>query len=358
MKFYTDAMAWGNTIYYKEIVDGKSHVRQTRFSPSLYIPTSTENPMFRSMEQAPLKKITFDSIKEAKDFVKQYKGVGNHKFYGNTSWLHQFLGEQYRGMEYDVNDIAIWTLDIETEVSGEGFTGADEASQRINLLTMLHNGTKKYITWGLKPFDYQNAKSFDIPDFDLDSMDFEYRHCQSESHLLSDFLSWWKHTQIDALTGWNIDEFDVPYLVNRVFQVLGEQSVGQFSPYGIVQPKKARENNGGSIHEYNTFTIGGIAILDYLRLYKKFGTYSKKESYKLDFIGEEELGVRKIELDVAFKDAYADERWDKFVCYNICDCEIVDKLEDKQSLIGLAYNIAFIAKCLPAEVYGPKGVVS
>jgi DNA polymerase elongation subunit (family B) len=81
-----------------------------------------------------------------------------------------------------------------------------------------------------------------------------------------------------------------------------------------------------------------------MELYKKF-TYVNRESYRLDFIAETELGQKKLdhsEFDT-FKDFYTKD-WKKFVDYNIVDVELVDRLEDKLKLIELVITMAFDAK--------------
>jgi DNA polymerase elongation subunit (family B) len=92
------------------------------------------------------------------------------------------------------------------------------------------------------------------------------------------------------------------------------------------------------------YDIGGITVLDYLDLYKKF-TYKAQESYRLDYIGEVELGKKKLdhsEFDT-FKEFYT-KNWQKFVEYNIQDVRLVDALEEKMKLVELAVTMAFDAK--------------
>jgi hypothetical protein len=75
--------------------------------------------------------------------------------------------------------------------------------------------------------------------------------------------------------------------------------------------------------------ILGIASLDYIDLYKKF-TYTTRESYALNHIGEVELGEQKLDHSEyeTFKDFYT-KNWNKFLDYNIQDVILVDKLEQK-----------------------------
>ena len=97
--------------------------------------------------------------------------------------------------------------------------------------------------------------------------------------------------------------------------------------------------------------ILGIASLDYIDLYKKF-TYTTRESYALNHIGEVELGEQKLDHSEyeTFKDFYT-KNWNKFLDYNIQDVILVDKLEQKLKLIELAIMMAYNAKVNFADVF-------
>lgn len=345
-KFYTAVTQYGNNILLKEIVDGKSKFRKIPYMPSLYFRTQEES-IYKTMEGDFLAKRTFRSIKDMKDYVNMYKDVENHEFFGNTNIISQFICEEYPGLiDFDLTQMNTWTIDIETSVSENGFPHPAEANEPIILITMLNNKTKKYYTWGFKPFNIEKAREYK-DEFDIDSIELEYRYFKDESELLGDFLFWWKNMQIDCFTGWNTEGFDVIYLCNRITRILGYDATRDLSPFGMIKDRTVKQNE----KEYITFDIQGLAHLDYLALYKKF-VLSPRESYKLDFIGEVELGVNKLDMGCSFKDSYKDDRWIKFCLYNMRDCQIVDMLEDKLGLIQLAYTVAYDAKCLPNDVFG------
>ena len=84
-------------------------------------------------------------------------------------------------------------------------------------------------------------------------------------------------------------------------------------------------------------------MLDYLDCYRWF-IPTRQESYKLNYIGEIELGQTKFENPFeTFKDFYTKD-FQKFIDYNIQDVEIVDALEDKLGLIELALTVAYESK--------------
>jgi DNA polymerase elongation subunit (family B) len=95
----------------------------------------------------------------------------------------------------------------------------------------------------------------------------------------------------------------------------------------------------------------GIAILDYLELYKKF-TYSQQASYRLDHIAYIELGDKKLDysehetLHQLYKNNYQ-----KFIEYNIKDVELVDRLDEKMKFIDMVLALAYDAKVNMTDVF-------
>ncbi len=88
--------------------------------------------------------------------------------------------------------------------------------------------------------------------------------------------------------------------------------------------------------DQTSYFVNGLAVLDYLDLYKTF-TYTNQESYRLDHIAFVELGERKLSYEEydSIREFYKND-FQKFVEYNIIDVELVDRMEDKMKLIELA----------------------
>ena len=92
--------------------------------------------------------------------------------------------------------------------------------------------------------------------------------------------------------------------------------------------------------------------MDYMRLYRWSPGTPNQESFRLDYIAQQELGQQKLdhsEFDT-FKDFYT-HGWQKFVEYNIIDVELVDRLEDKLKLIELALTMAYDAKVNYQDIF-------
>ena len=144
---------------------------------------------------------------------------------------------------------------------------------------------------------------------------------QSEEELLQRFYQKYLEINPTILSGWNIDGFDIPYLYNRTKRVMGDSFANALSPIGEVFYSEHKRR----------YKIAGVSCLDYLSLYKLF-TYTQESSYRLDYIGQKEVGLGKIEYEGTLQDLYETDI-DKYIEYNLNDVIIVKKLDDKLKFI-------------------------
>ena len=332
--FYSNVFLTGDKIFYIGYDHGERVQYEEVFSPVLFAPTNKKTE-YKTLEGGYAQKIDFGSIKDAREFIDQYKDVDNFKIYGNDKFLYQYISGKYpeEQIDYDTSLLKIYTLDIET-TSENGFPNVRETAEEILCLTIKDFTSKKLIVWGTR--EYEHSRD-----------DVEYRVFWKEEDMLRDFLAWWAQNTPDILTGWNVKLFDVPYICRRVDRVLSTKHMKSLSPWNKVFEKEVEIKGRQNLF----YDIIGVSVLDYLDLYQKF-TYTNQESYRLDHIANVELGQKKLDHSEfeTFKDFYTQD-WQKFVTYNIHDVELVDRLEDKMKLIDLAINLAYDAKVNFEDVY-------
>jgi len=336
MNFYTYARHYGNDILFRGVKDGKRIAERREFQPTLFHKTQ-EPTKYKSIFGEPVAPIKFENNKAATEHFNMYKDVENYPIFGQNYYAYQYITENFPGeVKWDANEMAIYSIDIETTSEG-GFPNVDSPSEKVLVISLQNNNTKKITTFGLGEFTSTKETSH---------LDIDYFGFDTEEQLLDTFLTWWQDNCPDIITGWNSNLFDMPYLITRVQRILGENEHKRFSPFKLINKRPIRFAN----REMTAFEITGVAQLDYLDLYKKF-TYVTRESYKLDFIAETELGKNKLESGFeTFKEFY-DGDWNRFVEYNIIDTVIVDELEDKMKLIELAITMAYDAKCNYNDVF-------
>ena len=332
MEFYTNVAPYGDKMFVIGYDKGRRYMRKVDFYPTLFVTSKTKSK-WQTLEGTYVDEMKPGTIKETRDFVKKYEDVSGFSIYGNTNYAYQYISDTYDSdVNWDMEQIRVFTIDIETSTES-GFPDIRTANEEILLITIKDLQTKKIITFGVKPYDNKRE-------------DVTYVYCSSEQQLLKEFIIWWQQNYPDVITGWNTDFFDVPYLIKRLSRELGESFAKKISPWSLINERNTYIKGNEELH----YDISGISQLDYLELYKKY-TYTKQESYRLDYIAQEELGERKKENPgTDFKDFYTNY-WDDFVVYNIHDVELVDQLEDKMRLLELHITMAYNAKINFEDVY-------
>jgi len=333
MQFYTNVFPLGDRMCVRGIENGKPFARKVDFFPTLYVPSKKETSQWSTLDGTIVDEIKTGTIKETRDFVKRYEDVQGFDVYGNTNYVCQYISDTYESdIRFDMDNIRVFSLDIETKTEN-GFPDIKLANEEVLLISIKDSKTKQITVFGTKPFVH-------------DRDDVVYKTCRDEQQLLKEFIIWWQDNYPDVITGWNTEFFDIPYLVRRIDRELGESMSKKLSPWGYLNERKTFIKGNEEIH----YDIQGIAHLDYLALYKKF-TYQKQESYRLDYICQEELGEGKLELPGEdFKDSYTNF-WQIFVEYNIRDTELVYRLDDKMRLIELCLTMAYNAKINYEDVF-------
>ena len=331
MEFYTNVTKYGNKLLVRGVKNGNPYKTRLDFSPTLYIKSNKETE-WRTLFDEPVSEVKFADINEAREFLEKYKEVDSFNIYGNANYAHQYISDNYSDdIRWDVEKIKTYSIDI--EVGAEyGFPSVSAASEEVLLITLQNNFTKEITTFGSRPF--------------IGEENVNYILCSNESQLLKEFVIFWNNVSPDIITGWNVNFFDIPYLVRRIEKVLGNSLAKKLSPWEVVNERKIHVKGNEEI----CYDIFGVSILDYIDLYRKY-TYTTQESYKLDHIAFVELGENKlVNPEDNFHDFYTNH-WDKFVRYNIHDTKLVDRLEDKMKLIELIITMAYNAKINYEDVF-------
>ena len=156
----------------------------------------------------------------------------------------------------------------------------------------------------------------------------------------------------DVLSGWNSEGYDIPYMVNRVTRVMSKDDTRRFCLLGQYPNKRTYERFG---KEEETFDLVGRIHLDYLALYKKYN-YESRHSYKLDAIGEMEVGEKKTEYEGSLDQLY-NKDFKKFIEYNRQDTLLLKKLDDKLQFLELANQLAHENTVLLPTVMGSVAMI-
>lgn len=177
-----------------------------------------------------------------------------------------------------------------------------------------------------------------IKERELRGLDYTLEIFRDERDLLTRFINAFAEIQPTVITGWNIDGYDIPYLLGRCKKVLGAQAIKKFSPAGIVQQGRTGK-----------WKILGVSSLDYIKLYKNF-TYTELPNYRLDTVAKKELDRGKVEYDGDLDTLFTQDIH-KFAYYNMTDVDLVYEMDEKLQLLNLARSICHKGHVPYEDVY-------
>ncbi|PWR73372.1 DNA-directed DNA polymerase [Methanospirillum stamsii] len=151
---------------------------------------------------------------------------------------------------------------------------------------------------------------------------------ENETTLLRDFSHYIKEKNPDILSGWNFTDFDLPFIFGRI-RALG------LPPDSLARLPGMSERSG----------VRGRVDFDLLSAYKKMQS-SKLDSYRLDAVGEREVGdVKAFHYQPGMTTRMWNESPEELVEYNFKDVELCVKINQKNNIIEFYQEIAKYVGC-------------
>ena len=234
--------------------------------------------------------------------------------------MTRFLVDQYTDSDEASIGHKVMFFDIEVEVT-DGFPDVQKAYNPITSIALYDYTTEKYYTYCFDP--HKRIESYERGEEVVEFYETEYE-------MLNKFFQKYLEIRPTIISGWNSEFFDIPYLYNRAVRVLGPEVANLLSPISEVIYSEYKKKH----------TIAGVSSLDYLQLYRQF-TFTMQSSYRLDYIGEVEVGMKKVSYEGTLNDLY-DNDLQTFIDYNIRDVKILVELDKKLNFIEIARGIAHL----------------
>ena len=347
--FYTSVERYGKNILWRGYENGKRFSYRVPFKPTLYLHTPKKGGDFKSLIGGKsLHPQKFGEMREAKNFIEEYKGVAGFEVFGSTNFVTQFIQEHYpEEVRFNIADVNIVSFDIEVDIR-DGFADIEQANNEITSIAYKSSKSKKYFLLGRK--DYDKTKT--ITGIDPDNIVFA--KFDTEAQLLQGFIKLWTADYPDIVTGWNVEYFDIQYIVTRIIRLLGEESAKKLSPWKSIDQK--RREVFGKVQA--TYKISGMSVIDYMDAFKKFGyKYGPQESYKLDHIAHVILGEKKLDYsEYGSLTALYDENPQLYLDYNLKDTHLIQRMEEETSLLALVMTVAYGGGVNYNDAFGTVGI--
>ena len=248
-------------------------------------------------------------------------------------------------MNQDAPDLNIAFFDIEADFDPEkGFSQPNDPFMPITAITVSLQWLGTMATFAIPPktMDIEEAKEL------TKGIDNVYLY-KDEADMLKAFLDIIEDA--DVISGWNSEGYDLPYIINRIKKVMSKDDTRRLCLWKQMPKKRTFERYG---REQETYDLVGRVHLDSLELYRKY-TYEERHSYRLDAIGEHEIGEKKTVYEGSLDQLY-NQDFRTFIEYNRQDVALLDKLDQKLKFIALSNELAHANTVLLQTTLGAVAV--
>jgi DNA polymerase elongation subunit (family B) len=318
-----------------ERIDGKRIIKEELPEHVFYYshPQGRELSIFGD----PVRKYQTHDKRKFRHELERKKEDGCKIFESDIDPVFRYLANHYRTVESPALNVCFFDIEVDFDPE-RGYAPTDDTYSPITAISLYNNWEKTLYALVLCPptLSMQDGQAIiaTLPTASEDGKTtFVIELFEHEKDLLNVFIA--LIADADCLSGWNSEGFDVPYVVNRMKMVLGEHAVKQLSLWD--REPKSREYQKFQ-KSFKTYELVGRVHLDYLLLYQKHNP-QQQQSYRLDYIGEIEVGDHKVAYDGTLDDLYKKD-FKKFVEYSIQDVMLMVKIDAKRKFIDLANQVA------------------
>ena len=297
---------------------------------------------FRSIYGDPVGRFT---TRKRADFEKERRILSNKKlFESDVPVVFRCLSENY--LKADAPKLHTCFFDIEVDFDPEkGFSPTSDPFNPVTAISCYLDWLDQLVTMVIAPKHMSQETAQEIVS--------QFDNCllfKNEKEMFDVFFQLIEDA--DVLTGWNSEGYDIPYMVNRVTRVMSKDDTRKFCLLGQLPKPREYERFG---KKETTYDLVGRIHMDYLQLYKKYN-YESRHSYKLDAIGEMEVGENKTQYEGTLDQLY-NKDFKKFIEYNRQDTMLVFKIHKKLKFLELANQLAHENTVLLPTVMGSVAMI-
>ncbi|EQA7786764.1 3'-5' exonuclease [Acinetobacter baumannii] len=356
--FYLAVEQSGDRIQERYIENGVEKVREILYEPTLFIHAKDgTDSKYRDIYGKTCIPKKFDSIKSAKEWMQKNKGIV--EILGMDDFKLAYISDVYGKKEITYNRNAIRVANCDIEVTAAKFPDPAFALYEIDAITHYDSVDDKYYVFDLLNSQYGKVSKWckklaalpeseggdEVPQHILDKV--VYMPFETEKEMLMEYINLWEQKPPVIFTGWNVEGFDIPYILNRIKNTLGVSNMKRMSPFDKITSKIIQNIYG----DKEIFNISGVMILDYIDLYKKF-SFTTQPNYKLDYIAEYEAKINKLAYDGPIN-KLRETNHQRYISYNIIDVYCVQAIDMKRGFINLAISMGYYARANISTVMSP-----
>ncbi|MFC7226662.1 DNA-directed DNA polymerase [Salinirubellus salinus] len=242
------------------------------------------------------------------------------------------------------------TFDIEVD-DRSGFP--EDGEEPIVCLTSHDSYDDEYVVWLYTAPDGV-AGPDDLSGYDPigeDELDVRVEAFDDEGEMLHAFVEYLRETDPDVLTGWNFEDFDMPYLIDRIDRLVDDGAVDS----DVLQSDHLSRVDEVWDSGWGGPNVKGRVVFDLLYAYKR-RQFTELESYRLDAVGETELGVGKERYTGDIGDLWEQDP-ERLLEYNLRDVELCVEIDRRQEVIPFWEEVASFVGCKLEDATTPGDAV-
>ncbi|ACV48999.1 MULTISPECIES: DNA polymerase domain-containing protein [Halomicrobium] len=238
-------------------------------------------------------------------------------------------------------------FDIEVD-DRSGFP--EDGEEPIVCLTSHDSYRDEYVLWLYEAPDGIEGPDH-LPDYEPieGEIDAEIRRFTEEEAMLEAFVDYIDETDPDILSGWNFDDFDAPYFLDRLEELQGPHHDYDLSVDRLSRVDEVWRSGWGGPD------IKGRVVFDLLYAYQRT-QFSELDSYRLDAVGEVELGVGKERYPGDIGDLWEDDP-ERLLEYNLRDVELCVELDRDQDIVAFWDEVRTFVGCKLEDATTPGDAV-
>ncbi|GAD51356.1 archaeal DNA polymerase I / intein-containing [Halarchaeum acidiphilum MH1-52-1] len=246
-------------------------------------------------------------------------------------------------------DLRVTTFDIEVD-DRNGFP--EEGEEPIVCLSSHDSYRDEYVAWLQTDNEGDAPAPDDLSGYDLldeeSGADIDVRVFEEEAAMLEAFLDYVIETDPDCMTGWNFEDFDAPYFIDRL------EELNPHTDRDLDYNRLSRVNEVWR-SDWQGPNVKGRVVFDLLYAYQRT-QFSELDSYRLDAVGETELGVGKERYAGDIGDLWEDDP-ERLLEYNVRDVELCVEIDRKQDVIDFWEEVASFVGCKLEDATTPGDAV-
>lgn len=234
-------------------------------------------------------------------------------------------------------DWRIHYMDIEVD-DRSGFP--ENGEQPIICITAYDNFENEYITWlwgeGEDEGYSEHSELHDAPA--------SVRWFDDEVSMLVDYISYVSGSNPSIITGWNSNDFDLPYFMDRCEVLTDELQSGDRDhrvdevPYRAMSPMFRASHS-----DYWGVRVKGVSCFDLLDGFAEM-QFSELDSYRLEAVADAVVGETKEQYVGTIGNLWEDDPV-KLVDYNLRDVELLVEINRRQEVIAFWKEVKSLGHC-------------